>query len=363
MLRVDEVITRKEVSVMFDNGNISAGLPKDTKRMLLPESSSGRLLEYLHLDPLDILALPLVEDGAEKIAQSFSRHSAVANAAFSVWLRLDQGQKANVWGLDLLEEPVDLGGMLDVLCMHHAQYIARDLVLPQEPIPTHRFLVGGVLALGDAVPIMHLLRPVEAKAYGKALCRQKMTPVLIEESTVCLNTVGDAFVTGLMLSLQRHDLAKVVQPQDDRLTTMPGKVDHRTGRGGNVLDNVFLEDGVGHAKRLAFWIEVFLLQVVTIVTVQVADGANGLGKNLKFAGSFNHRSFPNPRGEYLKAPDLIRTRFFWSDYKWDNPCGSRKKETKHMRYVRGALGSLKAEISCQDVLLPEGFGMKNKSKS
>jgi hypothetical protein len=84
------------------------------------------------------------------------------------------------------------------------------------------------------------------------------------------------------------------------------------------------------------------------VTVQVADGANGLGKNLKFAGSFNHCSIPNLRGEYLKAPDLIRTRFFWSDYKWDNPCGSRKKETKHMRYVRGALGSLKAEISCQD---------------
>jgi len=267
MLRVDEVVTRKEVAVVFYDGDISAGLPKDTKRMLLPESRSDRLLEHLHFEPLDILALPLVEDGAEKIAQSFSRYSAVANAALSVWLRLDQGQKANEWGLDLLEEPVDLGGMLDVLCMHHAQYIARDLVLLQEPIPTHRFLVGGALALGDAVPIMHLLRPVETKAYGKALCRQEMTPVLVEESTVCLDTIGDALVTGLMLVLQRHDLAKVVQPQDDRFTSMPGKVDQRTGGGGNVLDNVFLQDGVGHTKRLAFWIEVFLVEVVTIVTV------------------------------------------------------------------------------------------------
>ncbi len=278
-----------------------------------------------------------------KLPQSFSRHSAVANAALSVWLRFDQGQKANVWGVDLLEEPVDLGGMLDVLCMHHAQYVARDLVLLQEPIPTHRFLVGGVLALGDAVPIMHLLRSVEAKAYGKALCRQKTAPVLIEESTVCLDTVGDALITGLMLALQCHNLAKVVQPQDDRLSTMPGKVDHRTGGSSNVLDNVFLQDGVGHAKRLALWIEVFLLQVVTIVTVQVADGANRLGKNLKFAGSFNHCSIPNLQGEYLNAPDLIRTRFFWSDYKWDNPCGSRKKETNHMRYVRGVFGLQKRE--------------------
>ncbi len=68
MLRVDEVVTRKEVSVVFDDRDITAGLPKDTERMLLPESSSGRLLKYLYLDPLDILALPLVKDGAEKIA-------------------------------------------------------------------------------------------------------------------------------------------------------------------------------------------------------------------------------------------------------------------------------------------------------
>jgi len=77
-----------------------------------------------------------------------------------------------------------------------------------------------------------------------------MTPVLIEESTVCLDAVSDALVAGLMLVLQRHDLAKVVQPQDDRLTTMPGKVDHRTGRGGNMLDNIFFQDGVGHGIRL-----------------------------------------------------------------------------------------------------------------
>jgi hypothetical protein len=201
MLRVDEVITRKEVAVVFDDRNITASLPKDTECMVLPESSSGCLLKYLHLDSLDILALPLVEDGAEKIAQSFSRYSAAAHTTLFVLLWLNQGQKANVWGFDMLEEPVDLGGMLDVLCMHHAQYITRDLVLPQEPIPIHRFLVGGVLVFADTVPIMHLLWPIEAKAYAKALCRQKMAPILIEESPVCLDTVGDTLVRGLMLAL------------------------------------------------------------------------------------------------------------------------------------------------------------------
>ncbi len=113
-----------------------------------------------------------------------------------------------------------------------------------------------------------------------------------------------------MLALQRHNLAKVVQPQDGRLPTMPGKIDHRTRGSVDVLDNVLLQDGVGHAKRLALWIEVFLFQVVTIVTVQVADGANRFGKNLKFAGSFNHCSIPDLRVERHKALDLIRTRLF-----------------------------------------------------
>jgi len=267
MLRVDEVITRIEVSIVFDDRNITAGFSKDTQCMLLPESSSGYLLENLNFDPLNIMNLPLVKDCGEEIAPSVGRYSAVANAALTVWLGLDQGQKANIGSFDLLEEPVDIRGVLNVPSMHNAQYITRDVVLLQEPVTTHRFLVGGVLALGDPVLIMHLLRPIEAKAYGEALCRQKLAPVLIEESTVCLDTVGDALVTGLMLTLHRHDLAKVVYPQEGRLTSMPGKVDHRTGGGGDVLDNVLLQDGVGHTKRLFLGIEVFLPQVVTIVTV------------------------------------------------------------------------------------------------
>ncbi len=306
MLRVDEVVARKEVSVMFNHGNISAGLPKDTERMFLPESSPGCLFEYLHFDPLDIVLLPLVKDGAEKIAQGLRRHRARAHPALSAWLRLDQGQKANVGSLDLLEEPVDLTGVLDVFCMHHTQDIAKDPVLSQEPVPAHRFLVGGVLALEDAVSIMHSLRTIQAKAYRKALLRQETAPVLVEESAIGLYPVGDALVTGLVLVLQRHNLAKVVQAQEERLPAMPGKVDHRTGGGGNMLDDVFLQYGVGHAKRLIFWIEVFLLQVIAIVTVQVADGAKGLDEDLKFAGSLNHCSIPH----------------LWSDYKWDNPCGS-----------------------------------------
>jgi len=160
MFRVDEVIARKEVSIVLDDRNITTGLPKDTERMLLSEGSSSRLFEYLYLDLPDILAHPLVEDGAEEISKSFSGHSAKANATLSVRLLFNEGQKLHIFGLDLLEEPVNLGWILNVLSMHHAQYIARDPVLPQEFIPMHRLFVGGLLTLGDTVPIVHLLRTI-----------------------------------------------------------------------------------------------------------------------------------------------------------------------------------------------------------
>jgi len=69
---------------VLDDGNITAGLPKDTKRMFLPEGRSGRFLEYLHFDSSDILAHPLIEDDAEKIAPGFGRHGAAAHATFSI---------------------------------------------------------------------------------------------------------------------------------------------------------------------------------------------------------------------------------------------------------------------------------------
>lgn len=55
-----------------------------------------------------------------------------------------------------------------------------------------------------------------------------------------------------------------------------------------MLDDVLLEDVFGHAERFALWVEVLLLQVVAVMAVQVADGADGFGKHLKFARSSDH---------------------------------------------------------------------------
>ena len=56
VLNVDKMITGKEVSVMLNDGNITAGLPKYTEPMVLSEGSSDCLLEYLHIHLTDIMA-------------------------------------------------------------------------------------------------------------------------------------------------------------------------------------------------------------------------------------------------------------------------------------------------------------------
>jgi hypothetical protein len=66
---VDEVITGKKISIVFNHGNITASFLKDTQGMLLAQGCSGRFLEDLDFYLPDILTHPFIEDGAEKSAE------------------------------------------------------------------------------------------------------------------------------------------------------------------------------------------------------------------------------------------------------------------------------------------------------
>jgi hypothetical protein len=75
------MIAGKELPIVFDHGDIPAGFLKDTQGMLLPQGCSGRLLEYLDFYLPDILAHPLIEDGAEKSAKGLRGDGARAYRA------------------------------------------------------------------------------------------------------------------------------------------------------------------------------------------------------------------------------------------------------------------------------------------
>ncbi len=149
---------------------------------------------------------------------------------------------------------------------------------PQEFIPEHRALEGGPSVSGDAVSVVQFLRTVQTEPDSEALGRQKTAPFLIKQRSVGLHPVGKDPARRAVLALQGHDFPEMIEPQDGRLSAMLGKPDRLVGGGLDMLDDVTLQEVSGHAEGSALRIKVFLLQIVTIATLQVAGGPAGLTK-------------------------------------------------------------------------------------
>ena len=254
VLRGDEVISHVKVAVVFDDRDIPADRPKDTQRMVQTVGRSGSLLEDLHDDPPDVLMNPFVKNGAEEGAEGFRRYGAGAHAAPGGRLRLDEGNEAKILGLDLLEEAVDVEGVLDVLRMDNTEKIDGELMLPQQAITLHHLPVCGLLVFGHAIGVVQRRRTVDAEADDKIFSGQKAAPVVIQENAVRLDGVGDAPAVGPVLALEFHDAAKIIQSENGRFTAVPGEIDLRFKGNLDLLDDVCLQQVVSHSKRLGLGI-------------------------------------------------------------------------------------------------------------
>ena len=256
--------------------------------MLLVKSRSGGFLENLHFNPADITSFPFVEDGTQEFAPVISRHRMFAHATVGFRLRLDQGNKAHIRRTDLFKKTVHLKRMLDIMLIYETQDVVFYPVLLQESIPSHGPLKGLLTTLINSVSIMQMLRAIEAYSYGKVLSGQESAPFVVEEGSIRLDAVGETVLGGTVLFLYCNNFFEVVQPQNRRLTSVPGKADDRFGRSIKMLDDVSLENIVGHPKRRPLRVTFSRFQVITIDAIQVTHRAGRLYKYLKIAGSFTH---------------------------------------------------------------------------
>jgi len=76
-----KVIATKDISVVFDHGNIPACLPENAECMFPSYAPSDRLFEYLHGDAAYVTREPLIKDRAEEITKSLGRHRTIAYPA------------------------------------------------------------------------------------------------------------------------------------------------------------------------------------------------------------------------------------------------------------------------------------------
>jgi hypothetical protein len=161
-------------------------------------------------------------------------------------------------------------------------------MLLQKLIAPHRLLMDRPAVSRPAVSVVHFGRAVHTDPDREALRRQKATPLVIQKGPVGLDSVTDATVGGLMLPLECHDLAEIVQPERGWLSPMPGEVNLRLAGGVDVLDDIFLQQVVRHAEGFAVGIQPLLVEVVTVLAVQVADGTGRLHKDLELTRDSGH---------------------------------------------------------------------------
>src|ERR1019366_2348872 len=143
--------------------------------------------------------------------------------------------------------------------------------------------VGRLAAPGDAVSVVQFRRAIEAEAGTKSFRRQKAAPFFVEQDAIGLDAVPYPPAGGPVLALQVDGFAEEVHAQSSGLLAMPREVDLRPARGLDVLDDVFFQQGFGHAERAGIRIEAAFVPVVAVLAIEIAHGPGRLDEYLKLS--------------------------------------------------------------------------------
>ncbi len=84
-----------------------------------------------------------------------------------------------------------------------------------------------------------------------------------------------------MFFLQLHRLAEKLDAEQGRFAAVPGEADDFPGRRLNVLEDVALESFIVQAEVRALWVKVLFVQIIAIVTIEVANRPDRLDHDLK----------------------------------------------------------------------------------
>ena len=110
---------------------------------------------------------------------------------------------------------------------------------------------------------------VDADPDEKSFGMEERAPFVIKQDAVGLEGVFDGLALGIF-RLKGHRRAEEIDPEQCRLTALPGKVDGGTGLGGDVVSHIRLQDLGLHPHAPCVGVEFFLLEIEAIAAVQVA---------------------------------------------------------------------------------------------
>ena len=147
----------------------------------------------------------------------------------------------------------------------------------------HGGVEGGAAVFVVAVDVVDFGGAVDGEADEELVLGEEFAPGVVEEGAVGLEGVGDIFTVG-ELFLEVDDFFEEGDAEEGGFAALPGEVDVGSGLGVDVLLDVGLEDVVGHGPVALVGIEGFFFEVKAVGAVEVADGADGFGEDVKSGG-------------------------------------------------------------------------------
>lgn len=124
--------------------------------------------------------------------------------------------------------------------------------------------------------IVNLARAIKGEPYEEMILAKKRAPLGVDERAVCLEGVFDLFVA-LVAFLQFHRFLEEGKSCKQGLASVPAERDDRRIDSLDVLSDVLLEKFFAHARHVAC-VEVCLIQIVAVCTLQIASRADRLHK-------------------------------------------------------------------------------------
>ena len=203
---------------------------------------------------------------------------------------LDGRNELDPGGYDLVpQEPVDLHGVVGVDPVDGHQDVVFDAVFLEEAQAPHDPVKGGPVLLVPAVNIMHMSGTVEADADEEVVFLKEFAPLIVQEGAVGLHGIFEDHGRLFIFFLIFDGLPIEIEPHEGGFAPLPG---HRHLGGAVIFDELAIisfQDLVPHPE-VAAGIEAVVVQKKTVGTVQVADSAGGLGKDVNTGAGDEIRS-------------------------------------------------------------------------
>ncbi len=141
---------------------------------------------------------------------------------------------------------------------------------------------GRPASTAEAKAVVEVFGAVDAEADQEAVIAEEFAPGVVQEEAVGLQGVVDAFAARMLL-LQSHDLAIKIEPHERGLASVPGELREIGILRGDILADELLQEAVGHCSAGLLVEQLFLVQVVAVGAVQVAQRADRLRHHVEGA--------------------------------------------------------------------------------